>query len=498
MTRLRVFAAAISVLASQTADSAAQLTKQDNVAQLAHTLLSDTSFFHRMAATERLAVEPSAQRRAAAKLFLNALRNGDGTQQRNAVQGLALLGDHAREAQPLLMQMLTSSQPPLFYDIVYALGEIGSASPDLITLLRTSAGPAPLSVALALKRLGDTAGAVQLFTEALRDPERRVFALTKLAELKRADALTEARAALRDTAWEVRVAAAQAIGRIGPVAHEAWSDLLPLLDDTVIHNSPQSYVLSTSAASVAAWALSQIRPVESSARWFPMLIWVDDDTTNTLRSDGLGAYAWGVDSVSVVGGPGFFFRLASDNSFRGPFGIRQRALRRSLLIDLNRPIGSSGARKLGLLRDNEAVLNVDVEVHRDSSGYISGVANNDLAVSATPVTIHRFELHFRIGGRLHLLQIGDEWEGTASGAQWSTNTSLGRGTSNTLIVRARTDKWFSYAPPGSVARLWDISDRAHPVDRGLYRFSYQMRWYSFPIDETNECLSILGPVSRCR
>ncbi|MDT4966061.1 MAG: hypothetical protein QOJ64_798 [Acidobacteriota bacterium] len=498
MTRLRVFATAISVLALQTTGSAAQLTKQDDVAQLAYTLLSDTSFLHRMAATERLVVAPSAQRRAAAKLFLNALRSGDSTQQRNAVQGLALLGDQAREAQPLLMQMLPSSKSPLFYDIVYALGEIGSGSPDLITLLRKSEGPAPLSVAFALTRLGDTVGAVQLFTKALRDPEQRAFALTKLAELKRAGALTEARAALRDTAWEVRVAAARAIGRIGPAAHEAWSDLLPLLDDTVIHNSPRSYVLSTSAASVAAWALSQTRPVESSARWFPMLVWVEDDTTNTVRSDGLGAYAWGVDSVSVVGGPGFFLRLASDDSFRGPFGMRQRALRRSLLIDLSRPIVASGAKKLGLLRDNEAVVNVDAEVHRDSSGYISGIANNDLAVSATRVTVHRFELHFRIGGRLHLLQIGDEWEGTASGVEWATNTSLGRGTSNTLIVRARTDKWVSYAPAGSVARLWDISDRAHPVDRGLYGFSYQMRWYSFPIDETNECLSILGPVSRCQ
>jgi HEAT repeat protein len=440
MTRLRVFATAISVLALQTTGSAAQLTKQDDVAQLAYTLLSDTSFLHRMAATERLVVAPSAQRRAAAKLFLNALRSGDSTQQRNAVQGLALLGDQAREAQPLLMQMLPSSKSPLFYDIVYALGEIGSGSPDLITLLRKSEGPAPLSVAFALTRLGDTVGAVQLFTKALRDPEQRAFALTKLAELKRAGALTEARAALRDTAWEVRVAAARAIGRIGPAAHEAWSDLLPLLDDTVIHNSPRSYVLSTSAASVAAWALSQARPVE----------------------------------------------------------MRQRALRRSLLIDLSRPIVASGAKKLGLLRDNEAVVNVDAEVHRDSSGYISGIANNDLAVSATRVTVHRFELHFRIGGRLHLLQIGDEWEGTASGVEWATNTSLGRGTSNTLIVRARTDKWVSYAPAGSVARLWDISDRAHPVDRGLYGFSYQMRWYSFPIDETNECLSILGPESRCQ
>jgi HEAT repeat protein len=498
MTRLRVFAAAISVLAFQPVGLAAQATKQNHVAQLAHTLLSDTSFLHRMAAQERLTVEPSTQRRAAAKLFLNALRDGDSTRQRSAVQGLALLGDDAREAQPLLMQMLPSSQPSLFYDIVYALGEIGSASPDLITLLRTSAGRAPVSVALTLTRLGDTASAVQLFTEALRDPKQRVFALTKLAELKRAGALPEARAALRDTAWEVRVAAARAIGSIGPAAHEAWSDLLPLLDDTVIHNSPRSYVLSTSAASVAAWALSQTRPVESSARWFPMLVWVEDDTTNTLRSDGLGAYAWGVDSVSVVGGPGFFLRLASDNSFRGPFGIRHRALRRSLLIDLSRPIGSSGAKKLGLLRDNEASVNVDVEVHRDSGGYIRGIANNDLAVSATQVAVHRFELHFRIDGRLHLLQIGDEWEGTASGVSWSTNKSLGRGTSNTSIVRARTDKWVSYAPSGSVARLWDISDRAHPIDRGLYQFAYQMRWYSFPIGETNECLSLFGPVSRCQ
>jgi HEAT repeat protein len=445
---------------------------------LAHILLNDTTNVPREVAFERLVIGTAVGRRAAASEFLAALRDSSTVVRYRALDGLFNLGPDAEVALPTLTSILQSASDPLFEGAAITIGAIGRATPDVLAVLHEVGTRAPMTFASVLAKLGDTTMSVFLYHAGLAVPSQRPAALAALAAFEKERALPELRSALADSSPMIRIVGARAIGEIGPAASAAWGDLVPLLSDTTTRESFTSFVRNTSVAAVAAWSLSQIRPMAPADRQFAMRMRVDTRAARSLRDDGLGAYVWGADSVSVVGGPGFFLRLAAHNSFRGPFGPTTLSLRRSLGFDLSSPVTGSGSKPLGFVRDNEAVILIAVTVGRDSTGRVKGIANNDLPVSDTASVLHRVEFHFRIGGHLHLLQLGDNWEGQAE-APWATGLN-GRGTTNTQIVHPTRDAWIVAAPEGSIGRLWDLTDRAHPVDRGLYKFSFRTHWMTFP------------------
>jgi len=224
---------------------------------------------------------------------------------------------------------------------------------------------------------------------------------------------------------------------------------------------------SRALAANAAWALSLIIPRYDQEN----LIQVEVSDHNTsIRSDGLGPYVHGADSVSVT-------KAASLNlDLGGPRGEGRattlnvvRPLRRSLVVDLSQPVKESGATALGIIRDNETIVHMAfTHVHERNMVSITRLEPND---TLTPV--ERVEFQFRIRGAAHLLQMGEWTQG-----EFSRNVPRvsGAGTTTASVAHPDVSTWTVSAPQGSVARLWDLRDPAHPVDRGLYVVPFTFRW----------------------
>jgi hypothetical protein len=53
----------------------------------------------------------------------------------------------------------------------------------------------------------------------------------------------------------------------------------------------------------------------------------------------------------------------------------------------------------------------------------------------------------------------------------------GQETSDATIAHRDHSAWVIFAPEGSRARLWDLSDPQNPVDRGLYLLPLSFRWF---------------------
>jgi hypothetical protein len=114
-------------------------------------------------------------------------------------------------------------------------------------------------------------------------------------------------------------------------------------------------------------------------------------------------------------------------------------------------------------------------------------AFRELPVSDSAHRVERIEMHFRVNGVLHFLQMGPFVEGQGGGGDWRTGVH-GAGTTMGTLIHARENLWIVSAPAGSVARLWSFEDRARPIDRGLYQFSLQMRFAGLPGYEAGACI----------
>jgi hypothetical protein len=147
------------------------------------------------------------------------------------------------------------------------------------------------------------------------------------------------------------------------------------------------------------------------------------------------------------------------------------SLRRSLLIDLSRPVPNGGATSLGLIRDNEAAVHMFyAHVHRKNI-----LSMGTLDPADTLFTSDRTEFQFRIDGAPHLLQMGEWVQGEFQGS--NATPIHGEGTSSATISHPNVGSWTFSAPEGSKARLWDLSDPSKPIDRGLYYLPFRFRWY---------------------
>jgi hypothetical protein len=296
---------------------------------------------------------------------------------------------------------------------------------------------------------------------AFRDTDASVreLAMLRVGRWQPRRAVEDFMNGLTDSDTDVRDAAILGLGRAGPSAATAVQALIPLLAD-----SSESNPIARSVRANAAWALSAILPRLGRENAVQLEVM---DAGAGIRSDGLGPYIDGVDSVAVSKGASLNLDLGGPRGDGRVTTLRfVRPLRRSLVIDLTRP--SAGARSLGLIRDNEAVTHMTfTHVHERYMVSVNALEPSD---SLTPV--ERVEFQFRINGMPHLLQMGEWTQG-----EFSIQPRLhGDGTATASVAHTDASTWTVTAPPGSLARLWDLSDPERPVDKGLYEVPFRFRW----------------------
>jgi hypothetical protein len=82
-------------------------------------------------------------------------------------------------------------------------------------------------------------------------------------------------------------------------------------------------------------------------------------------------------------------------------------------------------------------------------------------------------MNVAIQGRQHILRFGS-W-GTEQ-FYMATPQTGGEGTTGASVVHGSPVECVVRSASKSVGRLWDVSDPDHPVDRGLYGFSFALRF----------------------
>ena len=289
--------------------------------------------------------------------------------------------------------------------------DMGSAGRAAIPTLKQAALDPDENVhgeaAEGLLAVGDTADALPVLHALLESDTdyHRLAAAGQLAAFGERSAVPILRELLTDSLLFRRAVAALRLGDLGSNAQGAVPSLLAMLSDTTPRQYQPNGRQEERAAPFAARALAQIVPFIGSPLGVPLRARVEG-SANSLRDDGLGVYAWGVDSAFIVKQGTIAFMLGSDNSPRGPLSSEWRPLRRSLSFDLSKPVSGSGAINRGVVRDNEAQVHIGIDPRTHSVGSLS-----DIAVSDSAISIERIEMHFRINGELHVLQMGPLVEG---------------------------------------------------------------------------------------
>lgn len=466
-------------------------------ATLVQMQLEDTSFIQRSVALDRLRHGSRTIRHEAAYRFALALGDTSRVRRARALAGLRVLGSDGAPAVAALDQIARSPGDALRGQAISALGAMGPAAASALATIRVAstdtANSIRIQAAASLVALGDTAPAKAAYRLVLRsdaNKSTRLIAARALAGLSDTVAMPALQEMLADTAFQQRTGAATALGLLGPRASAAIPALTAMLSDTVRRRMSQGQAAEVeSAAAFAAWALGRIIPFHSvvmNTVLDPLYARVADSLFS-LRSDGLGTYAWGIDSGSVWMGSGFFLHMSPPSEGRGPIGPEREGLRRSLSFDLSAPVAGSDATGRGVVRDNEAYIWIWYR-RNPSTDRVTTVREIDVSDSVRHV--ERIEMHFRIGGVLHVLQMGPFVEGQGGAGAWLTGMN-GNGTSLGQLIHSSTSSWIVRAPPGSVARLWSFEDRAHPIDRGLYEFSLQIQFTAIPNGPSGACVPSL-------
>jgi DinB superfamily len=192
----------------------------------------------------------------------------------------------------------------------------------------------------------------------------------------------------------------------------------------------------------------------------PGMIAFLDDAPYSVRSDRLGAYRPGDRNVLSVGGDGTANMLLADL-------FVPAVDRRAILIDLNHPIESDGIQR-GVIR---AENNVNLIAQLAVGGAHALRSIREIPVGGSiPAALIAIELP--LDGAVHVLQAGPQPVGHC----YTDRTAVdGRGTSVGTISRPDSLTWVVELPPGSVARLFDVSQR-YPAaaNRGLYGVSLRL------------------------
>jgi hypothetical protein len=185
-----------------------------------------------------------------------------------------------------------------------------------------------------------------------------------------------------------------------------------------------------------------------------------DAPSSTVRSDGLGPYVMGAGNVAgVLAGYTAVMVLGPADSSLVP--------RRSVSIDLTRPVAGDIGRSLGIVRDDRD-LEIGTQWYADSTHRARSVLEIPIG---TTVQAAQADVEFHIDGVVHSIQIGPQ----PGGHCFSDRTAIhGNGTSRATITRTDSTTWVIDVPPGSVGRLFDVHlSYPNAVDKGLYHVAYR-------------------------
>lgn len=388
-----------------------------------------------------------------------------------ARQAVGRMGERAKPYLPAITDLLAGNSIIGRAGAANALGNLrGVAAPAVPALVRAMSDPVPPVRTAAAQALGDigiaTPEAVAAVEAGTKDsaPLVRRFSFYALRQFGKTP-VPALRRALQDPDAHVRLWALRSLADLGPSAREAVPEVAALLSDTVTKAAARMAPVPFMHTE-AAWALSQILP-----RRVPHAVTMRATIRpgHSLRDDGRGPLVNRLDSVSVHGCEA----LAIFTQWYGPLNCREsgpkkpNAAPRALVLDLSQP-ASPGAVPLGIVRDDDAQVHAFWKVDRERR-----FAHNIFHLEPSPdaVPIERMEVVFHLNGEKHVLQFGPWAQGLFNRA---VAVIHGEGTTQAQVVHPNASQWRILTPPGAVGRLWNVQNREKPVDRGLYRFSFDM------------------------
>jgi len=447
--------------------------------------VDDSSLLRRDRAVSALRRAPAAVRAAAVQGMAAALKDPVAEHRMRAIQSLGQLAaetqgetghfDGSRDLTPVLpaiVEVAGDRDESVRGSALWLLSVAGTGAravvrPVVRDALRDSSVATREAAVTALGIVGDSTD-VTWIVPMLADPHEgiRRAATTALGSLGHRRAVPDLIRMLADSSRAVRAMALRALGELGAGAREALPAVARMVGDS---SEWRSGSYAATIGEEAAWAASRILP-RRGAGLIPALVDVDE-TRSALRGDGLGTYAAGADSVKA------YISAALNLDLAGPRGDGRatklavvRPLRRSLVFDLSFPVPGSRAQAIPRsVRDNEAVVHLFYRHEHDKKM----VSITMLDPTEQGVECERAEFQFRIDGEPYLLQMGEWSEGEFNPRAPKLN---GAGTTTPRILHPSANEWTVTALPGSIARLWNLSDPSHPQDRGLYYFPFTIRW----------------------
>ena len=208
---------------------------------------------------------------------------------------------------------------------------------------------------------------------------------------------------------------------------------------------------------VPPWAIVLNADVESGFS-------LSSDGLGTYRHDRDGSVVFGGDAGSIVAWRGV--RLLDNSTVDDTLPEPRR--RRSLTFDLRRPVAGTGAVDLGVVTDSIGRFHA-FWAHDSTTRKVRSF----ISVPKGPaIRTDRVELWVRANGHQYVLQFGPWGMGLYSDRARIT----GAGTTPAAIERVSDREWWVRSGPSSVGRLWLVDDIDNPVDKGLYHFSFSVRF----------------------
>ena len=380
---------------------------------------------------------------------------------------LSRSGPLGRDAAELIIPFLTRTSGEARLRALFALEGLSQyaepAVPAIAAILDDPSADSRAEALDVLAAIGPHAGAalpaVQRFLERRDDPALP-NALLALARISPATAVSSVERFLRDPSPELREAAIDALAVTDSAARSSLPVLVTLQLDSVASVARAAARLSTRLLSVPPLEWHMLAEIRGSSR--------------SLQSDGKGPYIDRVDGVRSMRRQSLGLNTKActgtcdTETSMVPIGGPDK---RFLVFDLSRPL--AGAKSLGRVVDAEAV--VFVFWRHDHGRRIHWI--RDMPVADTLQPIERVEFRLRIARRPYILQFG-EW----AVGEFNTRAPriTGEGTTSSLTLHPTSGEWLVRSATRSVGRLWDVSDPDHPVNRGLYLFSFELRFVDLP------------------
>jgi hypothetical protein len=195
---------------------------------------------------------------------------------------------------------------------------------------------------------------------------------------------------------------------------------------------------------------------------------------SSLMSDGMGPYRDGERGVIASGNVAISLCTDQRTCTTYPEHEPQSPAQRALILDLRSPVLSSNAKDRDTVRAAAANFGAFWGQDKTKRAVINGregwIIRSVLDMEiGTTIQSERIEIRFFMNGAQHVLQFGP-W----TAGQYQTNQAglTGDGSTPGTITRLSETSWRVQSGSDSLGRLWDNRDPAHPVDLGLYRFSY--------------------------